>query len=43
MAGPRASSPRDFEVFGDDLFFSAGRPREGYELWKLPLAALDAD
>lgn len=41
MAGPRASSPRDFAVFGDELFFNAGRPREGYELWKLPLAALE--
>ena len=41
MAGPRPSSPRGFAVYGGDLFFNAGRPREGYELWKLPLAALE--
>ncbi len=38
LAGPLASSPRDFEAFGGDLYFNAGRPQEGYELWKLPLA-----
>jgi len=41
MAGPRGSSPREFEIFGDELFFNAGRPSEGYELWKLPLTALE--
>jgi ELWxxDGT repeat protein len=41
MAGPRSSSPRDFAVYGGDLFFNAGRPGEGYELWKLPLEALE--
>jgi len=41
MAGPPSSSPRELTVQGDELFFNAGRPREGYELWKLPLAALE--
>jgi ELWxxDGT repeat protein len=41
LAGPLPSSPRNFAVFGDELFFNAGRPPEGYELWKLPLANLE--
>ncbi len=41
LAGPRSSSPRGFEIYNGELFFNAGRPREGYELWKLPLAALE--
>jgi ELWxxDGT repeat protein len=41
MAGLLPSSPRDFAAYGDDLFFNAGRPWEGFELWKLPLAAVE--
>ena len=41
MAGPRSSGPRNFEAFGGELFFNAGRLQEGYELWKLPLEAVE--
>ncbi|MEP7008794.1 MAG: hypothetical protein ABJC13_00575 [Acidobacteriota bacterium] len=41
MPGRLSSTPQDFAVYGDDLYFSAGRPDVGYELWKLPLSVLE--
>ncbi len=40
LLGPFSSSPRDFVAAGSWLFFNAGRPATGYELFRLPRAAL---
>lgn len=41
VPGPRGSSPRDFTVAGDDVFWNAGTADGGFELWTMPLAALE--
>jgi ELWxxDGT repeat protein len=40
LAGPLSSSPREFTGVGQWLLFNAGRPAAGYELFRLPRAAV---
>jgi ELWxxDGT repeat protein len=42
LAGPLSSSPQEFTAAGPWLVFNAGRPAAGYELFRLPRAALSA-
>ena len=41
MPGRLGSCPVGFSSFGDDVYFSAGRPNVGYELFRVPVRAFD--